>query len=67
MDIMDVRTYKDGKNDKMYKWTNDECCGKIDLLGFKTGLYISFYGGNAVRHIKQRGYFQKRCLNFWLF
>ena len=21
MDIMDVRTYKDSKNDKIYKWT----------------------------------------------
>ncbi len=33
--------------------------GKLTCSGFKTGLYISYHGGNAVRHIKQRGYFMK--------
>ena len=28
--------------------------GKSTCSGFKTGLYISYYGGNAVRYIKQR-------------
>ena len=31
--------------------------GKSTCSGFKTGLYISCHGGNAVRYIKQRGYF----------
>ena len=30
--------------------------GKSTCSGFKTGLYISYYGGNAV---KQKGYFMK--------
>ena len=33
--------------------------GKSTCSGFKTGLYISYHGGNAVRYIKQRGYFMK--------
>ncbi len=33
--------------------------GKYTFSGFKTGLYISYHGGNAVRDIKQRGYFMK--------
>ena len=33
--------------------------GKSTCLGFKTGLYISYHGGNAVWYIKQRGYFMK--------
>ena len=32
---------------------------KSTCSGFKTGLYISYLGGNAVRYIKQRGYFMK--------
>ncbi len=31
--------------------------GKSTGSGFKTGLYISYHGGNTVRYIKQRGYF----------
>ncbi len=41
--------------------------GKSTCSGFKTGLYISYHGENVVRYIKQRGYFMKRCSNFWLF
>ncbi len=33
--------------------------GKSTCSGFKTGLYISYHGGNAVRYIKQRVYFMK--------
>ncbi len=33
--------------------------GKSTCPGFKTGLYISYHGGNAVRYIKQRVYFIK--------
>ena len=33
--------------------------GKSTCSWFKTGLYISYHGGNAVRYIKQRGYFLK--------
>ncbi len=33
--------------------------GKSTCSGFKTGLYISYHGGNAVRYIKQRDYFMK--------
>ena len=33
--------------------------GKSTCLGFKTGWYISYHGGNALRYIKQRGYFMK--------
>ncbi len=33
--------------------------GKSTCSGLKTGLYISYHGGNAVRCIKQRGYFVK--------
>ncbi len=33
--------------------------GKSTCSGFKTGLYISNHGGNAVRYINQRGYFMK--------
>ena len=39
--------------------TFDECCRKIDLVRVQTGLYITYYGGNAVRYIKQRSYFLK--------
>ncbi len=33
--------------------------GKLTCSGFKTGLYTFYHGGNAVRYIKQRGYFLK--------
>ncbi len=33
--------------------------GKSTCSGFKTGLYISYHGGNVVRYIRQRGYFMK--------
>ena len=33
--------------------------GKSTCSGFKQGLYISYHGGNAVKYIKQRGYFLK--------
>ncbi len=33
--------------------------GKSICSGFKTGLYISYHGGNAVRYIKQMGNFMK--------
>ncbi len=33
--------------------------GKLTCSGFKTVLYISYHGGNAVRYIKQCGYFMK--------
>ena len=33
--------------------------GKSTCSGFLTGSYISYHGGNAVRYIKQRGYFLK--------
>ncbi len=33
--------------------------GKLTCSGFKTGLYISYHGGNAVRYIKQSGYLMK--------
>ncbi len=33
--------------------------GKSTCSGFKTGLYISYHGGNAVRYIKQMCYFMK--------
>ena len=33
--------------------------GKSTCSGFKTGLYISYHGENAVRYIKERGYFMK--------
>ena len=33
--------------------------GKSNCSGYKTGFYISYHGGNAVRCIKQRGYFMK--------
>ncbi len=33
--------------------------GKSTCSGFKTGLYICYHGGNAVRYIKQRDYFLK--------
>ncbi len=33
--------------------------GKSTCSGFKTGLFICYHGGNAVRYIKQRDYFLK--------
>ncbi len=33
--------------------------GKSTCSGFKTGLYMSYHSWNAVRYIKQRGYFMK--------
>ncbi len=33
--------------------------GKSTCSGFKTEFYIFYHGGNAVRYIKQRGYFKK--------
>ena len=33
--------------------------GKWTCSGFKTGLYITYYGGNAVGYIKARSYFLK--------
>ncbi len=33
--------------------------GKSTCSGFKTGLYISYYGGNVVRYIKQEGHVLK--------
>ncbi len=33
--------------------------GKSTCSGFKTGLYISYNGGNVVRYIKQWGCFLK--------
>ena len=33
--------------------------GKSTCSRFKTGLYISYHGGNAVRFIRQRGFFLK--------
>ena len=33
--------------------------GKSTFSGFKTGLYISYHGGNDVGYLKQRGYFMK--------
>ena len=33
--------------------------GKSTCSEFKTGLCISYHGGNPVRYIKQRGYFMK--------
>ncbi len=33
--------------------------GKSTCPRFKTGLYISYIGGNTVRYIKKRGYFMK--------
>ncbi len=33
--------------------------GKSTCSGFKTGLYISYHGEDAVRYIKQRDYFLK--------
>ncbi len=30
--------------------------GKSTSSGFKTGFYISYLGGNAVRYMKQRGF-----------
>ncbi len=30
--------------------------GKSTCSGFKTGLYISYHGGNAVMYIKESGY-----------
>ena len=33
--------------------------GKSTCPGFKTGLYISYHGENAVRYIKHRGYFME--------
>ncbi len=33
--------------------------GKSTYLGFRTGLYISYHGGNGVRYVKERSYFQK--------
>ncbi len=33
--------------------------GKSTCSGFKTGFYISYHGGNAVRYIKERGSFLK--------
>ena len=33
--------------------------GKSTCSGFKTGLYMSCYGGNTVRYIQQRVYFMK--------
>ena len=33
--------------------------GKSTCSVFKTGLYISYHGENAVRYIKQRSYFLK--------
>ncbi len=33
--------------------------GKSTCSGFKTVLFISYHGGNAVRYIKLRGYFMK--------
>ena len=41
--------------------------GKSTCSGFKTGLYISYQGGNAVRHIKQRGYFLRDARIFGYF
>ena len=36
--------------------------GKSTCSGFKTGLYISYHGGNAVSYINQRSYFLKNGL-----
>ena len=33
--------------------------GKLTCSGLKTGLYISYHGGNAVRYIKQKSYLMK--------
>ena len=33
--------------------------GKLTCSGFKTGLYISYHGGNVVRYVKERGYCMK--------
>ncbi len=33
--------------------------GKSTCSGVKTGLYISYHGGNAVRYIKQGSYEKK--------
>ena len=33
--------------------------GKSTCSGFKTGLYISYHGGNAIRYIQQKGYFMR--------
>ncbi len=33
--------------------------GKSTCSGSKTGLYMSYHSGNAVRYINQRGYFIK--------
>ncbi len=33
--------------------------GRSTCSGFKTGLYIFYHRGNAVRYIKQRSYFLK--------
>ena len=35
--------------------------GKSTYSGFKTGLYTSYHGGNAVMYIKQRGNFKKNA------
>ena len=45
------------------KWTEStdmmSVVGKSTCSGFKTELYISYNGGNAVRYIIERGYFMK--------
>ncbi len=33
--------------------------GKSTCSGFKTGLYMSYHGGNVVSYIKKGGYFLK--------
>ena len=40
--------------------------GRSTYSGFKTWLYISYHGGNAVRYIKQ-GLLHERWSNLWLF
>ncbi len=35
--------------------------GKLICSGSKTGLYISYHGGNAVNCIKEGGHFMKDC------
>ena len=41
---------------------------KSTCSGLKTGLYISYHGGNAFKYIKQRDFFfHERSSNFWLF
>ncbi len=37
--------------------------GKSTCSGLKTGLCISYHGGNTVSYIKQRSYYLKDCLS----